>query len=856
MAIFYVDPINGNNANDGLSFATAWNNLGTILATRITPGDEFRFVKTPDPTSLGQNAKFTSRQYVGSDALLTNFTSTNTSPIQVTKANHGYLTGDLVLIYNHVVNTNANGYWKITKVSDNVFSLDDSVGNGVGTSSGSVVRMNNRVIELTNAVTEDVSICNANWTPGTNVTSALLSATDWKCGIGCVRIVTAAGAGANQILAKEGLSIQKDLSGYQQISFWLKSSIAQTAGALELRLYSDAACTNLVETLPLPAITVANVWYQFALDKGSALSTTVQGVALYTTVAQASRTILIDNILACKAKSANDSLTLKSLVGKNVVNEYADHVFAGLQAIVGKYLIIDADVSNLANAGQGYYGVNETVPIYKREAIDIYLASTSSSYLSITEKGTTTNHYKISGGWNKDTGLQDGLSIFNGNGVGNGAAFSSRSYIDIDNFQFTRWGYGHRYNSALGIMSRIYATNCNNVGIQLEYASESVTDIIALYGGYTGVTISSTVGMNIDGIISNSNKQQGILNSAANHNISNVSANNNFSIGFSNSNVTPPQNIVSLCYNKEGLYITGYNMVLPYIEQIKYNEVGVSFLNAGLIRFIEINLLTDNSVAVQCGTRVENIDFDSINTFSDNYNMLYIATAIYGLKFKYIGACVNNTTIYNINSSAVGVDIYFYNVNFESATPYEIRSTSYSQVYFINCLNILPIKDNTFVQSNYNESRHFYHNFNQDVNDHQILANGGIIISDQVERHTAAGISWAMYVNQIWRDINTPLTLTLRRVRVKAGELVLVSAWMKKSHATDIGARLIVKAYKTAGIINDISVIALNNTDWQIVSFQMLATVTEVIDIEVDAYWVANLADECVWVDDVFVTKL
>lgn len=50
MTIYYVDPVNGNNANNGLSWGAAkqFYNGFTLAA-----GDEVRYAKTPDPVSIG-----------------------------------------------------------------------------------------------------------------------------------------------------------------------------------------------------------------------------------------------------------------------------------------------------------------------------------------------------------------------------------------------------------------------------------------------------------------------------------------------------------------------------------------------------------------------------------------------------------------------------------------------------------------------------------------------------------------------------------------------------------------------------------------------------------------------------------
>jgi len=63
--------------------------------------------------------------------------STNAGPIQITSgAAHGLSTGDYVKIIGHAVNTAANGTWKITVNGANTFTLDGSVGNGVGVATG------------------------------------------------------------------------------------------------------------------------------------------------------------------------------------------------------------------------------------------------------------------------------------------------------------------------------------------------------------------------------------------------------------------------------------------------------------------------------------------------------------------------------------------------------------------------------------------------------------------------------------------------------------------------------------------------------------------------------------------------
>lgn len=73
--------------------------------------------------------------------------STDATPIVVTATSHGLVTGDRVLIYGHTTNIAANGIFKVTKLTDNTFSLQDEftganiAGSGAGAgSSGLLVK--------------------------------------------------------------------------------------------------------------------------------------------------------------------------------------------------------------------------------------------------------------------------------------------------------------------------------------------------------------------------------------------------------------------------------------------------------------------------------------------------------------------------------------------------------------------------------------------------------------------------------------------------------------------------------------------------------------------------------------------
>jgi hypothetical protein len=62
VATFYLDFENGNDSNDGTTFANRWKTITSgATAARTAPGDVIRIMKSPDPVSLGVNATFTNK---------------------------------------------------------------------------------------------------------------------------------------------------------------------------------------------------------------------------------------------------------------------------------------------------------------------------------------------------------------------------------------------------------------------------------------------------------------------------------------------------------------------------------------------------------------------------------------------------------------------------------------------------------------------------------------------------------------------------------------------------------------------------------------------------------------------------
>ena len=80
---------------------------------------------------------------------------------------------------------------------------------------------------------------------------------DYKRGSASNKFVIAAGASAGDIATDSITSV--NLAKYDFIEFWIKSTVATSAGNLKILLDDSASCASPIETLNVPALT-ANTW--------------------------------------------------------------------------------------------------------------------------------------------------------------------------------------------------------------------------------------------------------------------------------------------------------------------------------------------------------------------------------------------------------------------------------------------------------------------------------------------------------------------------------------------------------------------------------------------------------------------
>lgn len=355
MTIYYVDYENGDNADDGSTWALAWKTITDgATAARIAAGDEIRVAKSPDPTSIG-SATWTD----GNDTL-----------------------------------------------------------------------------ELASALTKSVVDGGETWVDSTDVASA--NYTTRKIGLFARGFAFSSGF-TTGLASYYALGSSQDLSGYQQISFQVYTNVAVAASTLSIRLCSDVAGVTTVDTIVIPALAEANKFYTVTVDISAALGSAIQSVALYADLDPGIPNIRLGQIIACKASSADDSLTLSSLIGKS--SSATDLERLPIRGIIGTTVSFDSR-NTATNSTQGKYaGDTETVTTYKVEPIQTAPKTTNStSDFTINDSGTVGSWITFTGGWDTGSTMQDGLTWFDGqNGEGAGIYVNNKNYCNIENFGFTKY---------------------------------------------------------------------------------------------------------------------------------------------------------------------------------------------------------------------------------------------------------------------------------------------------------------------------------------------------------------------------------------------------------------------------------
>ena len=257
-------------------------------------------------------------------------------------------------------------------------------------------------ITLAAAQNATIENCETAWTASANVTTT--TSTTRKQGSLSTSIAPAA-AFTTGLAAYKTISLT-DFSAYEQISLWMSQGTGGTMSGFTLKLCSDTVGLVAIDTFSIPASVNGGTtqWNRVTVNKGSAMGAAIQSIALYIDSDVGAQTIVLDNIVACKAPGTGE-LSHKTLIGKlNSLGAGGDdsETWYAIRAIEGTTVTLD--LLNTSGAGSTtngrYWGVSETVTAYS--LFPSYVpTSVVSADLQWTAGGTDASTLTISGGWNR-----------------------------------------------------------------------------------------------------------------------------------------------------------------------------------------------------------------------------------------------------------------------------------------------------------------------------------------------------------------------------------------------------------------------------------------------------------------------
>ena len=408
---------------------------------------------------------------------------------------------------------------------------------------------NSTTVTLAAACTASMYNCESPMWAGANCTLTADNVTK-KQGTSSAKLVTGAGVTAAQEVAWADLESTQDYSAYQQLSFWMQGSFGAvtTDGLFVIKFYSDVARTSEVNSFSVPALAQASSLQVMVIDNGSALSSTVRAFSIQVTGSFASKFVFFDNFVLSKAPSANDSLTLASLIGKNTAGE----PWCAIGSITGDTINLDGQTNSSVNTAYGRYGgTGETVETYKRECYKTTVATSFGTTIgTINDSGTSGagNRIRYCGGWDTSTNVQDGITFWDGsNGSGNALYASSKSYIELDRLGFARYNYGFQMSGTCNEyrITNMFSAGCNTRAVYLYGTGHTITGWLGHGGsGFDSYLLSNAA---IDGMVWYGASSGFQFNSSTTITFTNCKAMAGYFSGFSNGSTSCERILVEDC---------------------------------------------------------------------------------------------------------------------------------------------------------------------------------------------------------------------------------------------------------------------------------------------------------------------
>lgn len=330
-----------------------------------------------------------------------------------------------------------------------------TLGNGTWTDSSNTVT-------LAAAKTLTIDNCDSAWTPSTNVT-ATAQTSFRKQGTACAQLDVASAFTTGKVAFRATGTL--NLSAYQALSLWFRSSAAVAANTLRVDLCSDTLGATPVHSFTIDRALTASTWAVLYKDFGAALSSSIQSISVVALLDPGAVSVYLDNIIACKPVGDADHLSHLTLIGKNSAGEPEWYPIGGID---GTTVTLGGPCESYlsSNTIPNYRGTTETVATYALDPVDMVNpssgAAASAASRLVTDSGTEASPITLSGGWNRtDMSTQTGASWL----TGSHWAAAAFSFAGFNSWTLRKLGFAHFTTSAWSQNTATYNMDAQAEGI-------------------------------------------------------------------------------------------------------------------------------------------------------------------------------------------------------------------------------------------------------------------------------------------------------------------------------------------------------------------------------------------------------
>lgn len=441
MTVYYVDPVNGNDSNNGTSFA----NRRKTYPSNVSGNHEVRFIETPSTVSSATTARWIDRSSLYSvqkTAAIYSFTAGTPISMSSGNNNHYFYTDDWIVptSTNSTVVQNVGKLWKITKTDNSNFTLNGSS----GTTSYSTYMFTrnmtgNQCVVLDTVQTAD--LFGNRWLQSdfTDVYSnnSLSYSANTSNGYQNPHVTgfyhTSSSTGTFMVYQ---LPSTMDLSDFDGIQFMLRTSPASSnASRIKVNLCSDTAGQTVVDSFSFPNVNYANKWFRHVEMSSGSLGSSINSITFSCSTATGTNAYYyIEGIQAVK----DGGLNLYSLISPDPdsYGYYAINQFAGADVFIagGPYSPPVYSQAYCAYTGADFASGSNLYVIQPH----IYEATNNpwNPQHQIGQGSSSTARLTISGGWNTtDMSTRTGVSAIGYNGqYGHFLGGYLIKYTDLEHF--------------------------------------------------------------------------------------------------------------------------------------------------------------------------------------------------------------------------------------------------------------------------------------------------------------------------------------------------------------------------------------------------------------------------------------